>query len=454
MSSVEVTAQGSTSRRALLALAAIICAFVALGVVIAAKTPAWESADEPGHVENIETLASGHWYDMDAPCHLDPRLGLLQCSGDEAVQAPLYYLLFAGWQRLVDQPLRPPLQTEAERYTAVNPAYFSGRSGLFLDHNPADLRFLLWLRIPNVILGGLTVLVTYLAIRPITTDPWTPVVAASFVAFLPRMVFLSSFVTNDNLVNLLGAIFTLLALRYASTPSRMRMAGLGLVLGLLVITKLTTLPVALVLVALACMVPGWKRRAGFLGVGAASALAVSSWYFIQNTVRYGDPFGRRTSAHYLTVLSNLKNVQPYTVPDPLKLVFYQVPDHIIKTFFYQSGWNQFQWSWPVTLLFTVVLVGSLVGLIHCHATRKSLMTLGVITAGALLCVWLEAFQSAWLTSFNYYARYAFVGIAAIGGLVGLGVERWRLPVRFVLPAMGLVGTVVAIQQDVFAVHWT
>ena len=26
--------------------------------------PAYESADEPGHVENIESLVSGHWYEI------------------------------------------------------------------------------------------------------------------------------------------------------------------------------------------------------------------------------------------------------------------------------------------------------------------------------------------------------------------------------------------------------
>jgi Dolichyl-phosphate-mannose-protein mannosyltransferase len=446
--------RGPSTWRALLAMGIIICAFVALGTIIAVKTPAWESADEPGHVQNIETLASGHWYTMTAPCRLEPRIGLLQCSGDEAVQAPLYYLLFAGWQRLIGLPARAPLRTESTPYTSVNPAYFSGQSGLFLDHSPADLRFLIWLRIPNVILGALTVLVTYFAVRQITTDEWTPVVAASFVASLPRMVFLSSFVTNDNLVNLLGAVLTLLALRYAASPSRWRMAAVGAVFGLLVTTKLTTLPVALVLVVLACLVPGWKRRASLLGVGAVAALGVSSWYLIQNVVRYGDPFGRRTSAHYLILLTNERNAIPYAVPEPLKLAFFEVPEHVIKTFFYQSGWNQFQWSWPVTLLFTLVFVGALVGLIHCRAAGNTLVTLGVIALGGLLCVWVEAFQSAWLTSFNYYARYAFVGLAAIAALVGLGVERWRLPLRFLLPAMGLIGTLVAIQQDVLAVHWT
>ena len=71
-----------------------------------------------------------------------------------------------------------------------------------------------------------------------------------------------------------------------------------------------------------------------------------------------------------------------------------------------------------------------------------------IAVTGLLSVWLIATQTA-----TYEARYAFVGLAAIAALAALGLERWRLPVRFVLPAMGLCGTVIAIQVNVLSVHW-
>jgi hypothetical protein len=38
-----------------LVLVGVIAAFIVLGTTIALKTPAYESADEPGHVENIQT---------------------------------------------------------------------------------------------------------------------------------------------------------------------------------------------------------------------------------------------------------------------------------------------------------------------------------------------------------------------------------------------------------------
>ena len=411
--------------------------FVFLGIVIAVKTPAYESSDEPGHVENIETLVSGHWYGMRLNCQIP-------CSGNEAQQGPLYYLVMAGWQKLAGVPAHAPFRGQ------LSPVIFFGGKEEFAHHSAADLRFLLWLRLPNVILGMLTVLFAYFSVRLITTDPWTPVVAASLVAFLPRFVFLSSFVTNDNLVDLLGAVLVFLSLRYAKAPNPWRMAWVGAVFGLLITTKLSTLTLGLAILSLACLVPGWVRRVQFAVIGLGSALVVSGWYLVQNTVRYGDPLASTATIRYLTTMIGLGVLYGhYTVGDPLTHVLVSVPNRIVESFWYQSGWNRFHWSWEVNLAITIAFVCALLGLIGRHVEPRTLFGLGVLSTAALLSVWVVSFQTG-----SYQARYAYVGLVAICGLAALGLERWRLPVRFLLPLAGLIGTVVAIQQDVLAVHWT
>jgi hypothetical protein len=249
----------------MVALAAVIVGFVILGTVVAVKTPAYESADEPGHVENIETLVSGHWYNLTPHCPVTVRTIFTCTNGTEAHQAPLYYLLMAGWQRVVGQPVKP-LYVALGHF--VGPGIYGLHEEAFMKHSAPDHRFLLWLRLPNVLMGALTVFLTYFAIRLITADVWTPVVAASMVAFLPRFVFLSSFVTNDNLVDLLGALFVLFALRFAIAPSRLGMVAVGGTFGLLVTTKLSALPLALAILALAWMVAGWRRRVDGGGLAA------------------------------------------------------------------------------------------------------------------------------------------------------------------------------------------
>ena len=420
------------------ALGAIILTFVALASFIAIRTPAYESADEPSHVQNIETMVGGRWYGMDSRCEALNRY----CSGTEAHQAPLYYLVFAGWQRLVGVAARPAYHGQARLPGPQQAA--------FLHHSNADRRFLLWLRLPNVLLGALTVLVTFFAVRLVSSDPWIPVVGASIVAFLPRFVFLSAFVTNDNLVDFLGAALVLVALRYARKPTGWRMAWVGFAFGLLVATKLSALPVGFVLLVLPLIVEGWKRRAELLAIEIVSAFVTCGWYLIQNTVRYGDPLARAASVRYLIQVGGLGTfLTPYVVRNPLTLIFVHVPQRIFDTFWYQSGWGQFHWSWPPDLVFSSVLLLALAGLIGRHLDRRALAILWTITGAGLLSVWIVAFQTS-----TYEGRYVFVGLAAIASLAALGLERWRLPVRFILPATGLVGTVVAIQQNVLAVHWS
>jgi hypothetical protein len=124
-----------------------------------------------------------------------------------------------------------------------------------------------------------------------------------------------------------------------------------------------------------------------------------------------------------------------------------VPQRIFTHFWFATA---VRW-WPlwISLLFWVLLAASVAGLVGRRVSRTALVPLVCIALAALVSVWIVAFQTE-----TYEPRYALVGIAAIAGLAALGSERWILPLRFLLPVMGLVGTIVTIQHDVFAVHWT
>ena len=202
-----------------------------------------------------------------------------------------------GWTRVQgSKPIRHPCTTwpwrggsassvsqRAFRTRARSVLFTVGLSrGIFLHHRESDHRFLLWLRLPNVLLGALTVLLTFFAVRTVTSDRWTPVVAAAIVATTPRFVFLSAFVTNDNLANFLGALLTLLALRFVVSPSAWRMVLVGGAVGLLIITKLSALPLAAVLVVAVFASRRWLDRARVALVGCAAALGVCGWYLVQN----------------------------------------------------------------------------------------------------------------------------------------------------------------------------
>ena len=83
----------------------------------------------------------------------------------------------------------------------------------------------------------------------------------------------------------------------------------------------------------------------------------------------------------------------------LSLAFISVPQRILGGFWYQSGWTQFYWSWPVNLLFSLVLAAAVVGLVHRHVDRNALVTLWTIAIAGFLSVWVIATQTG-----SYQAR--------------------------------------------------
>jgi len=429
-------------RQVWLALGLVVLVFVTLSSVIAIKVPAWEASDEPDHVDNIELMVAGHWYGINTHCGAFSTTP--SCTNDELQQAPMYYLVMAAWQKIMGLPPRPPSNERTSW------ALFLKHGEVFSNHSASDHRFLLWLRFPNIALGASTVFVVFLAIRRVSRDPWTPVVAAAILAFLPRFVFLSAFVTNDNLVNFLGAVLGYLALRFITSPSVWKMAWVGATFGLLVATKLSALPMGLVIVVLVFLVPTWKRRLSLSAVAGGGAALTCGWYLIQNTVRYGDPLARTATSRYLSWSGGLGTFfGPYRVTDPLNLVFWHVPQRIMQTFWYESGWGQFTWKMPVYVAITVVVLIVLVDIYGQKIPRDVLITLATLSVAALLSVWIVAMQAP-----TYKGRYALVGCVGLAGLIAFALQRWKLPVRFLLPAAGVVGTCIAIQSNVLAVHWT
>jgi hypothetical protein len=196
-------------------------------------------------------------------------------------------------------------------------------------------------------------------------------------------------------------------------------------------------------------------RTQLLGAAIAPIVLIGGWYLIQNQVRYGDPLAAAASRHYLAPIGGLGSFGPYVVTDPLQLVFAKVPSKIFARFWYGSIFPPFSWPALVNALFWVALALSLTGLLRLRNLRsrrpKYRSQLGV-----LLTLVAAAFASVWIVAFNtaaYDPRLALLGLPALACLAALGLERWKLPVRLVLPLMGLCGTLIAIQQNVLAVNW-
>jgi Dolichyl-phosphate-mannose-protein mannosyltransferase len=346
------------------AFGCLLGVFVTLTLALSVLIPAWESNDEPDHFRNVQTLVSGRWYRMEPG------------AGYSAHQAPLYYLGLAAVQSFAGlSPFTPKLEG--------NPK--APEQGLYVHNDGDSQRRVVLLRFPSILLGALTVWLTRQVARRSGLAEWGAVLAAAIVATLPRFVFLSSVITNDTLVITLGAWATLLAVGLARDDevSMKRLFGFGGLLGLMLETKLSAVPIVVAL-GVGVLIARWARpdRAGAKTAGnptpqrgkltplkqsahsflviAGGTLLIAGPILLANQLRYGDPLASKASVDYFREL-----LPPLVaVPHTWRWFGVAVSSGFATSFWYVSGWNQFRWKAetyvPLWFMAAVGLIGSLV----------------------------------------------------------------------------------------------
>lgn len=226
------------------ALALILVVYLALAVLYAVNVPAWQAPDEPAHYNYIaEVAANGRL----------PVLRMGDYDGD--------YI-----RRLTTERFPPELSVAPLRYEAHQPP-------LYYLLGAAVYRFtggsLLALRLLSVALGAAFVALIYALARLLLPEPpEVALAAAAFTAFLPMHVAMAAAVNNDALAEVLLAAILFLSARYVmrsllgpQPPTARDALAIGLLLGLALITKVSTyvaVPVALLLP----LIPWLEQRRG------------------------------------------------------------------------------------------------------------------------------------------------------------------------------------------------
>ncbi|MCP4426926.1 MAG: glycosyltransferase family 39 protein [Chloroflexi bacterium] len=288
----------STTKKQRNRLRLILLAYAALGIAYMLATPPLESSDEYKHypvVQYIQTQRKLPILDPD-----DPGLWL-----QEGAQPPLYYLLMATLTSWIDTGDLPIVHHKNPHAFVGNPDQIKNKN--LIIHDPAQERFpgqgsvlaVYVIRLASIGLGLGTVWLIY-QLGSLLFLPPIDLLAVALTAFNPMFLFVNAAVNNDSLANLLGhwGLYLLVKL-WRDTPDPRaewrRYAGLGLVLGLGILTKLS-LGGLLGLTGLALAWLAWRRgqwRLLFIGgvITLAAALTVSGWMFVRNWQVYGDLTG-------------------------------------------------------------------------------------------------------------------------------------------------------------------
>ncbi|MFL7791249.1 MAG: ArnT family glycosyltransferase, partial [Anaerolineae bacterium] len=214
-------------------LAAIVAAYVVIGALYAAYTPAWQVPDEPAHYNYIRQIAEGQGlpvmemgdYDQEYLSRLTaekfpPELSIASVTYEDH-QPPLYYLLAT-----------PICQISG---CAVLP-----------------------LRLLSVVFGAALLVAAFKTIQAIfPTRPEIALMATAFIAFIPQHAAMTAGVNNDTLAELIMAC-TLWALVVYLQGKRDRPWHLGLLLAAALLTKGSIYIV--VPLAILAAVTRWRRE--------------------------------------------------------------------------------------------------------------------------------------------------------------------------------------------------
>jgi 4-amino-4-deoxy-L-arabinose transferase-like glycosyltransferase len=384
--------EGTRLTRLILALTLLAYAALALGYV--ALTPIWQNPDEPAHYNYVAFVA--------------------QTGG-------LPELLPGDWdsallERLKNGRLTPGDSVAAIRYEAWQPPLsYLIAAPLYRVLGGADTATMVYaLRTFDALLGGLTLVIAFLAARAVLPIHLALGVPLALVG-VPMFTAVSASVSADPLANLISAAVLLLLLRRVrrNLPEGRWPIGTGVVIGLGLVTKLALaifvpLAILVILQRSACRV-----RESLLLLGT-TALVVLPWLIHQVTT-YGwtDPLA---TARHAQVVLDQKRFQG------LSLDF--LGGFLTTTF--HSFWAQFGWMAVVApdrlyWIWGVLTLVALAGLIKTrHHLGEPGWSLIVLTLGAA-AVGYVGYNLAYE---QFQGRYLFTALVPLAILLVGGWAAW------------------------------
>ncbi len=418
-------------------LVALLAAYLVVGVHFAWRTPPWQAPDEPAHYNYIAHIATTVTlpvlrmgdYDQE---HLSvllenrfPRKLTTATLRYESYQPPLYYLL-------------------------ATPVYWLGNGELRL------------LRLFNVVLGGVTIVLLYACLSLVFPGKTLiPLGAAAFSALLPMHVAMNAAVNNDGAAELILMAVMLLLLRrmrrvfYGESESsgarRRRLAVLGVLLGLGLVTKIYAyllLPIVLLVVLLL----DWLRpragadlhdsvritpsRAGLLtglsalGWVSVPALLIGLPMWVRNALLYGPTDLLALNWHDQVVVGQVRTA------DWIATHGWMAFAERLFGLTFRSFWGVFGWMstlmderiYTALLLFTgVIFLGLLWATVRFISggtdTDMDVFQLTVLLLfGGILVAVFTGYIGYNVKFMQHQGRYFFWGLLPISTIIALG---WR-----------------------------
>ena len=445
-------------------LAVVLALYLALSAAYTHYLPPGQAPDEHAHFEYVLFLAREGRL---------PRYGV-DDVGYESYQAPLYYTLSAvvcklamwaasGAPAVTERPVpstdellarfpKSPLVPRAQYDLALH------AMGWARELSPSELAGWRAVRWFTILLGAIGIVLAWAIVLTVAPKrPWLAATAAAGIALLPMYEHICAAVGNDPpTVVVLGGVALMILVVLRDGPSPRRVAALGALLGLGMLTKDSAnvgLPVAVIAVVLAVgkrREPSpspslivdlgrwlaslrWRQLLARLGLMLGVAAVVGGWWYARNTILYGGPL------HY-----------PANVEKQMPWDFYLIyPEWLPRVLglslpmTFRNFWAGFSWTnvvlplWWYWLLLGVSLlpVPGLVAMVADLRARRLTPLVWQVRAVWMLALLLSLLALA-VTAHAMFiglgggsqGRYYFPALPSIGLLAAAGLARllpWR-----------------------------
>ena len=404
----------------------LLAAFVFLAALFSIVIPPFEAPDEIWHFAFVQHLVTQRTLPV-----AEPNTQALWRQ--QGTQAPGYYAGAALLTALIDQSDFPGIFARANPHRAIGEPGAAINRNYLIHHRQTERfpwrRSILALHIArlfSVCLGAVTVYAVYRTLR-LLLPPESALLGAAFAAFLPQFVFISSSVSNDNAVNASAALvlwqLTAMLTEGDRPPRRTRLLGLGVALGLALLSKLSGL--GLVGVAgLAILWLAWRSRSVRLLFDAAvwtaaPMLLIAGWWYVRNWRLYGDLL-----AWEMWEANILLRVIP---AGPAQIV--SELGGLERSFWGLFGWLNLPYPAWLYLALRVVAIFVTVGLLA-YVVRNARRVRGYasLMPYAILLLWLLVLTISWLRFMRVASaaqgRYFFAALPVLGLLWALGWAGW------------------------------
>ncbi|MCL6538437.1 MAG: DUF2142 domain-containing protein [Acidothermus sp.] len=420
-------------RRTVLAIGGATLLLAAIFTIWAAVTPPFRAPDEPQHVSTIISLAYRHSYPPAGAARLDPAIAeaevvtrlqaaLLAASPLRQPPSKLYESVsLRELGRMGDSTVPEP-----DQMTQHPPGYYlllAIPARLFDVFDRSTQHALFILRLCSAALLLPIPYLTYRLSRDLGVSLSSSRAAAFLPAALPQFDHLGGSVNNDALMITLGALLTVLAVRFAQRPPRVLPAiGLGLAYAAALWVKGLALPLGvLVLGAYALSGHRWGwRRALKPALLTFSAMCLGAVWWVLNLLRLGQIQPNGYPPGYLDAMLD------GTLPFAGWARYFS--DLVARSFWLDYGWTEMSPPRAAYLTASAALIAVIVVAAFRARRYRAEFVLSQLPGICLLLAITWQSYTAWLrwhTVTGAQGRYLYPGLAAMAAAVPLAVSRHR-----------------------------